>query len=142
MWAIIEDIEGRWPASEGEIPSTDERLIVLIEDAEDTILREFPDVQGRIDADTLPVNRVVKVVARMVIRHLLNPSGYRAQTQGAGAFQQTITFGGEDPGALYLSDEDRRDLASGRSRAFTIDTTPAHYKASQPCVWDEVWWSE
>lgn len=142
MWATVEEIKERWPEEEeGPIPATDNRIGILIEDAEDTVLREFPDVPNRIDAGTLPERRVVKVVARMVQRYLLNQSGVRSQTSGAGPFQQTITFGGDDPGALTLSDEDRRDLTSGGSKAFSIDTTPAHYNAAEPDLWHEVWWS-
>ena len=123
-WATPQDVRDRWlgPTS---IPATDEQISTLIGDAEDTILRVFPDIQDRIDGGELPLSRVVKVVCRMVIRHLRNPEGIRSQQEGAGPFQVSRTWGGSEPGALWLTDEDMAELAPGRrGRAFTIDTTP------------------
>src|SRR5690554_2311385 len=125
-WATPHDVRDRW-LGPGSIPASDEQLATLIGDAEDTILRAFPDIQQRIDNNDLPLPRVVKVVCRMVIRHIRNPEGVRSTQQGAGPFQVTRTFGGDEPGALYLSDQDMAELAPGRrGRAFTIDTTPVH----------------
>lgn len=122
MWATTNDVADRWIGSD---PMPDVATIgVVIDDAEDTIGREYTDVQVRIDAGTLPLARVVKVVCRMAIRHLRNPSGVRSVSQGAGSFQQSTTFGGNEPGVLALTDEDRADLSSpsvSRSRAFVID---------------------
>lgn len=123
-WATPQDVRDRWLGST-PLDVTDEQLEVLIADAEDTINRTFPDIQDRIDSSELPLTRVVKVVARMVIRHLRNPEGIRAVQEGAGPFQVSRTWGGNEPGALWLTDEDMAELAPGRrGRAFTIDTTP------------------
>lgn len=125
-WATPHDVRDRW-LGPGSIPASDEQLATLIGDAEDTIWRAFPDIQQRIDNNDLPLPRVVKVVCRMVIRHIRNPEGVRSTQQGAGPFQVSRTFGGDEPGALYLSDQDMAELAPGRrGRAFTIDTTPVH----------------
>lgn len=124
MWATPTDVRDRWLGPK-PLAATDEQLETLIGDAEDTILREFPDVQARIDASTLPLARVVKVVCRMVIRSVRNPEGFRQTQEGAGPYQVSRTFGGDEPGEIYLSDEDRAELAPQRRRAFSIDTTPA-----------------
>ncbi|MEV0267717.1 hypothetical protein AB0H43_02995 [Hamadaea sp. NPDC050747] len=122
-WATPTDVRDRW-LGPGPLKATDPQLVTLIADAEDGVLREFPTIQARIDAATLPLARVVKVVSRMVIRHLHNPDGVRFTQQGAGPFQASRTFVGDDPGALELSDADRAELAPAQRRAFSIDTMP------------------
>lgn len=123
-WATPQDVRDRW-LGPGDLPATDTQIATLIGDAEDTIRRAFPDIEGRIDSGDLPLPRVVKVVCRMVIRHIRNPEGVRTTQQGAGPFQVSRTYSGDEPGALYLSDQDMAELAPGRrGRAFTIDTTP------------------
>lgn len=122
-WAIPKDVLDRWIGTPPDV--TEDQIAVKIADAEDTILRADPKIQERIDGGTLPSHRVVKVAARMVIRHLLNPRGVRSTQQGAGPFQASETFGGDEPGVLYLSDDDELELGiRRRGRAFTIDTTP------------------
>lgn len=123
-WATPQDVRDRWLGSKPPAAS-EQQLTTLIADAEDSILREFPDIQARITAGTLPSTRVVKVVSRMVIRHLRNPEGIRATQEGAGPYQVSRTYGGDEPGALTLTDEDRAELAPPQeSGAFAIDTAP------------------
>src|SRR5690606_11038470 len=100
QWTTVEDVKSRWIGD--PIPADDAKLAVLLEDAEDTILREYPDMPDRVEAETTPLRRVAKVAARMVIRHLRNPGGVRQVQDLAGPFQQATTYGGEEPGALYL----------------------------------------
>lgn len=123
MWATSQDVRDRWLAPQ-PIPASDAQLQILIADAEDVIIREYPDIQSRIDNGDLPLARVVRVVARMVIRVLRNPQGIRQVQQTAGPYQAATTYGGDEPGELYLADEDHADLAPAVRRAFSIDTTP------------------
>lgn len=122
MFATVEDVKSRWLT--GAVPATDGQLLTLIEDAEDIILGEFPNV-----AVDVPEGRVVRVVARMVMRVLRNPEGHRTVAEATGPFSGSTTFGGENPGELYLTDDDRRDLGGKRSsgRAFTVSTIPGAY---------------
>lgn len=130
LWTEPADVVSRWVGTDA--PSVDNPVLpTLLEDAEDTALREFPDLLERVDGDgttvpnTIPVRRVKKVLARVVIRHLRNPEGFRQTQEGAGPFQRGTTFGGEEPGSLYLTDEDRAELGGTLSgSAFTIDQTP------------------
>lgn len=133
LWTTPDDVSGRWV---GDDPLPDvSQIEILLEDAEDTVLREFPDLPDRLDAGSIPVRRVAKVVARVVIRHLRNPGGERSRAQMGGPFSETVTFGGEDPGALYLTDEDRAELGGGGAgQAFTIDTTPT-FVPTRPEAW-------
>lgn len=124
-WTTPQDVKDRWLL--GDVPVTDQQLAVLIGDAEDTVGSEFADIQTRIDAATLPVARVQKVVARMVIRHIRNPEGIRQVSETTGPFTGSRTYGGAEPGAMYLTDEDRAELAGVKTgqRAFSIDTIPS-----------------
>jgi hypothetical protein len=63
----------------------------------------------------------------MVIRHIRNPEGIRQISEGTGPFTGSRTYGGSEPGAMYLTDEDRAELAGTKAgqRAFTIDTIPS-----------------
>lgn len=124
-WTTPQDVKDRYLL--GEVPVSDAQLAVLIGDAEDTIGSEFSDIQARVDALLLPLVRVQKVVARMVIRHVRNPEGIRQVSEGTGPFTGMRTYGGDEPGTMYLTDEDRAELAGAKTgqRAFTIDTTPS-----------------
>lgn len=139
MWTTYNDVQERWIG--GSLPADETQIATLIGDAEDTILREFPTIQTRIDNDELPIERVTKVVSRMVIRHINNPTGTRSKTEGAGPYQQTITYGGDEPGTLYLTADDRRELQVNDGRkAFTIDTAPQTAGYVQEYL-DWIWWT-
>lgn len=131
-WTVFQDVQDRWFGS--ALPATQAQIETLIADAEDTILREVPDVQARITANTLPLIRVVKVTYNMVARVLRNPSGMRSLTRGAGPFQESVTMGGDEPGALYMTEQDKRELQVSEqgSDAFTVDMTPAGFIATRP----------
>jgi hypothetical protein len=114
----------RW-LGPGKFPAKDAQVQVLIGDAEDTILREFPDVEARIAANTLKVLTVQKVVARMVIRQLRNPEGRRQTNRVSGPFTDSITYAGDgdDLGEMTLTERDRRELtpaAEGTRRLFSV----------------------
>lgn len=120
-WTTPDQVIDRW-LGPGKFPAKDAQVEVLIGDAEDTILREFPDVEARIAANTLKVLTVQKVVARMVIRQLRNPEGRRQTNRVCGPFTDSITYAGDDLGEMTLTDDDRRELtpaAEGTRRIFT-----------------------
>lgn len=120
MWATPDDIRDRWAASK-PLLADDEKIQKHIDDAEDAILTEFPnlyeDVPGK-----FPLARAVRVVSRMVIRFLRNSDGIRSQNSTTGPFSDQTVYGGDHPGEVYLTDEDRRDLSprKNRRRAFTV----------------------
>lgn len=137
-WAVADDVTSRWVGS--PIPATDDKIDMLIGDVEDSILAEFPDIQQRItDAATpptppnpraIPKARVVKVVARVVIRYLHNPDGSTSGQMIAGPFRKIVAYSGD--AELCLTDEDRAELASlgpltNGQKAFTVDAMPVVY---------------
>jgi hypothetical protein len=136
-YATYNDVLARW-FSDDELPATEAQVTTLLEDAEDTILREFPDLDERVSDGALPERRVIKVEVRMVLRHLRNPGGVRSTQEGAGGYQQTITYGGEEPGSLYLTEDDRRELrspSSGKGKAFSVDNTPSYWPGTDDRLW-------
>lgn len=109
---------------DGEFPAVPDRVLeTVIADAEMVVATEYPDIHGAATAgDASAAHRVVRVVAGMVIRLLLNPAGVSSITEQAGPFSTTVNRGGT-AGMLVLTEEDRRLLAgvSGRAgRAFTL----------------------
>jgi hypothetical protein len=144
IWSTPRDVTGRW-VSDDPIPATEDQIETLLDDAEDTILREFPDLPERVGdgPGMVPLRRVRKVAARVVIRHLRNPSGARSAQEGAGPFQRATTYGGDEPGGMYLTDQDRRELGGTKTgRAFQIDMTPMWNTAPLDRSIDPVLWYE
>jgi len=131
-WVTAADVKARWVGE--PTPPSDDVIDVWVADAEVLVRAAFPDIDERIDEDPALLPRVELVVSRMVIRALKNPNALRSTTQQAGPFSVTSTVGGDDPGGLWLSDDDRDLLSStavGGQRAFTIDPTPVGaYKPS------------
>ena len=124
MWATVDDIKDRYIG--GDLPASDAEIQVLIDDAEDIIRREVPDVEDLIESGEIPENRVRRIVAKMVIRVLRNPDGYRSTNLTSGPFSQGYTWAGDNPGELTLTDEDKDDLMPGvgGQRAFSVDMMP------------------
>lgn len=133
MWATPADVIDRWV---GPGAPTDEDLIQRwIDDAETVLRYEVPDIQERLDDGRLTTKAVVFVVVRMVTRALRNPRGVRQE--GVGPFN--VTYTGDRPGDLWLSDDERAMLEGTprrQQRAFTIDPTPKDaYRPVPPDLW-------
>lgn len=125
-WVEPEDIVARWV---GDNAPDELTLIPLIQDAEVIIRYNFPTIDERLaEEEPTLAERIEFVVSRMVIRAVRNPEGLRSIQDGAGPFQTTRTFGGAEPGTLWLTDEEHDLLAASdatrvaRGRAFAIDT--------------------
>jgi hypothetical protein len=134
-WTSFTDVTSRWIGN--DVP-TDETLVeTLLGDAEQIVLATYPGIQARIDADTLPVERVVMVVVAMVTRLLRNPEFVRTVQETVGAFSQSRTFLGNDSG-LFLTDSEVAILRPDtRGKAFEVDLG---YDAGSPAdlVWIDV----
>lgn len=127
MWATAEDVVDSWIGDDvPDDPSLVERWIGR---AERMLRREFPRLAERIESGTEPdlKDTTVDVVVAMVTRVFRNPSGHRSISgQGAtGPFSgtDTITYGGDNPGALELLDSERAALGTDggrRRRAFSV----------------------
>jgi hypothetical protein len=131
-WTTFTDVTDRWVGD--DVPTDSSLVETLLGDAEQVILARYPAIQARIDADTLPVERVIMVVVAMVTRLLRNPEFVRTVQETVGAFSQSRTYLGNDSG-LFLTDSELSMLSpSNRSKAFEVNLG---YRASSPI--DTLW---
>src|SRR5699024_9382526 len=135
-WTTPDDVLGSWI---GDDAPDDAALVQRwIDRAERLIRREFPEIQERLDSGSEPdlTETVVDVVSAMVTRVFRNPSGHRSvsgqETTGQFSGSNTITFGGDNPGALALLDDERDALRppdaprSDQAYGVNIGPTGAH----------------
>ena len=114
-WATPDDVINAWVGPEAAPDDTDQ-IALWIARAERRIRAAVPDIQSRIDADEPDLlDNAVDVAVAMVTRVYRNPSGHRSisgqETTGQFSGSNTITFGGDNPGALELLDSERAALA-------------------------------
>lgn len=126
VYATPDDIEARWrPLSAEER----DRAQVLASDASIRLRLKYPTLDARLTSGDLDPEAAAMVVAGMVKRAMLAPSGEAVvqQSQQAGPFGVQQTFS-NPMGNLYVTAEDDailRDPASARrGRAFSLDLTP------------------
>ena len=143
-WATPDDVMNAWVGPDAAPDDTDQ-VALWIARAERRIRAAVPDIQSRIDADEPDLlENAIDVAVAMVTRVYSNPSGHRSisgqETTGQFSGSNTITFGGNNPGALELLD-DERDLLSGSSGdagAFEVDMmlgSPGPSMVPRVCVW-------
>lgn len=102
-WTEPDDVLARWLGDKTPPPVT--QITAWITDAETIIRSEFPTIQDRIDDEDEPLSldTVRMVVCSMVLRVIRNPEQARSETLGPYSF----TRGGDSPGALTLTAEER-----------------------------------
>lgn len=115
-WASAQDVRDRWLS--GPLSIEDEQIDVLLADVEDFLTGEFSDLDDRLADGSLTAARVRRVIVRIAIRVLRNPAGYRQVTSGTGPFTGSATYGGDQPGEIFVTDGDRKDLV-GRGKVST-----------------------
>ena len=146
-WTTPADVLGSWI---GDDAPTDEALIQRwIDRAERLLRREFPNLQARVDGGLEPdlLETIVDVVSAMVTRVFRNPSGHRSvsgqETTGQFSGSNTITFGGDNPGALGLLDEERDALrppdAPKGGQAYSVGV--GGNDAAQHLPWCSLWFT-
>jgi hypothetical protein len=127
-WTTASQVIAAWIGDDA--PSDATLVGIWVEKAERLLRAKIPDLQGRIDAGSTAepdlLGNVQDVVTAMVQRVFRNPEGVRQRQEGTGPFSGSVTYGGDQPGALWVTDAEVALLAStARSRgAFTIDTIP------------------
>lgn len=138
-WTNPSDVRNRWI---GELPLgvEDNFLTTAIEDVEDQLIILVPDLVDEFGA-SVPLERVRRVVSRVIVRHLRNPDGYRSLSEATGPVTASVTYSGDDPGALKVLAEDIETL-QGRPAskgAWAHSMIPAHsydaVRRFEPDVW-------
>ena len=129
-WAIPSDVIDSW-VGDGAPTTADTALITRwIAKAERKLRADLPDLAGRL-AETPPepdlAENVTDVIVAMVTRVLRNPEGVRTRQEAEGPFSASITFGGDTPGGLYVTDDELALLSPRRAgqKAFTV--TPGQF---------------
>ena len=146
-WATPDDVIASWIGD--DVPTDADLIQRWIDRAERLLRREFPDLQDRIDSGDEPdlEATVIDVVVAMATRVFRNPAGHRSvsgqETTGQFSGSNTITFGGNNPGALGLLDEERDALrppdAPRGGQAFSIGVAPAG--ATDHLPWCSLWFT-
>lgn len=114
-WATPDDVIDSWIGDDA--PDDDLLIAKWIGRAERLIRREFLSLADRIASGAEPdlAETVNDVVVSMVTRVFRNPSGHRSvsgqETTGQFSGSNTITYGGDNPGALELLDSERAALS-------------------------------
>ena len=133
-WTTFADVTDRWVGNDAP---TDETLVEsLIEDAEAVVLVEYPKIQDRITAGTLPLRLVKMVVTAMVSRVLRNPENLTYWQQQTGPFGQARNYGSSVVG-MSMSDDEKSLLApKKRGKAYEVNLAPGA-GVSEPFQWFE-----
>lgn len=106
-YATVNDVELRWrPLSEQESAVA----AVLIEDAEDIIRGRCADLDARVTSGDLRPGTVIRVVAAMVRRAMLN-------RDGEGVEQRTMTAGPFGDSARYVNPNNNLYLSADEAAA-------------------------
>lgn len=126
IWTSADDVIDSWI---GDDAPTDTKLVGLwVSRAERVLRRKVSDLTGRVDADEPELLDTVRdVVSNMVQRVFRNPEGIRQKSDTTGPFSTQATYGGDQPGYLWVTDEELNSLTSGTAgtqRAFVVDTMP------------------
>lgn len=111
-WTLPADVAARWI---GELPVPEQYISTAIEDVEDQLIVMAPDLVDEFGA-SVPLERVKRIVARVIVRHLQNPEGVRVRSEATGPVTGSVTYSGDDPGALTVTMDDIADL---RGKSFT-----------------------
>lgn len=133
-WTTATEVIAAWI---GVDAPTDTVLVgVWIDKAERLLRNKVPTLTARIGTEPDLQGNIKDVVTAMVHRVFRNPEGVRQRQEGSGPFTGSVTYGGDQPGALWVTDEELALVSPvGSNRgAFTVDTIPVTSPYSQHYV--------
>lgn len=137
-WVSPADVIDSWVG--GNMPADASKLQVWIDRAERLVRRRIPDLQTRIDLEAEldpPVTDLIDTakdaVIEMVTEVFKNPDGKRSIQSASGPLSESTTFGGDNPGKLFLSRQ-QEDLLSGSNpgEAYSVDMIAGHVLPANP----------
>jgi hypothetical protein len=127
-WTTAAEVTAAWIG--GDAPTELVLVDVWIGKAERLLRAKVPGLDLRVAADPVTepdlLGNVKDVVTAMVQRVFRNPEGVRTRQESTGPFGGSVTYGGDQPGALWVTDAELAMVSVGGSNrgAFTVDTIP------------------
>lgn len=126
-WTSATEVIGSWIGDDA--PSDVAKVEVWVGKAERLLRSKVPSLTARLTGGLEPdlLGNAQDVVTAMVQRVFRNPEGVRQRQETTGPFTGSVTFGGDQPGSLWVTDEELALVAPvGASRgAFTVDMIPS-----------------
>lgn len=129
-WITAADVTSAWIGP--DVPDDNVLVEKWAAKAERLIRSSVSGIQARIDLGNEPdlLDNAGDVAIDMVIRKFRNPEGLRQVQETTGPFSGSRTYGGSEPGSLYITDDELKKLTigtAGGQRAFSVSMIPAGY---------------
>lgn len=127
-WTTAAEVIAAWVGDDA--PDDTAKVDTWIGKAERLLRSKVPGLLDRVEADPITepdlLDNVKDVVTAMVQRVFRNPEGVRQRQEGTGPFTGSVTYGGDQPGALSVTDAELSmiSVAGSNRGAFTVDTIP------------------
>lgn len=141
-WTDPENVIESWIGDDA--PSDTDLIQVWIDRSERLLRSRIPGLEARVDdsgGDEPDLLEMVQdVVVAMVTRVFRNPEGRRQTSSTTGPFSEQVTFGGDEPGSMWLTDDEYDMLAgstTGRYHAFQIDPLIGYTLPTPADSWSE-----
>ena len=130
-WISAEDVTSAWIGPDA--PDDAALIDTWVAKAERLIRSSVPGILERIAAGAEPdlEDNAGDVVIDMVTRKFRNPEGLRQVQETSGPFSGSRTYGGTEPGSLYLTDDELKKLTlgtAGGQHAFSVSMFPAGWE--------------
>lgn len=127
-WTSATEVLAAWIG--GDAPTDSALVDVWVGKAERLLRAKVAGLDVRVVASPVTepdlLGNVKDVVTAMVQRVFRNPEGIRQRQETTGPFTGSVTYGGEQPGSLWVTDAELAMISpAGTNRgAFTVDTLP------------------
>jgi hypothetical protein len=127
-WTTAAEVVAAWIGDDA--PTDLVKVDIWVGRAERLVRATIPGIADRIAADPVVepdlLDNVKDVVTSMVQRVFRNPEGVRTRQESTGPFSGSVTLGGDQPGELWLTGDEkaRLSLAGSGGGAFSIDMIP------------------
>jgi hypothetical protein len=127
-WTTAAEVVAAWIGDDA--PTDMVKVDLWVGRAERLVRATIPGIADRIAADPVVepdlLDNVKDVVTSMVQRVFRNPEGVRTRQESTGPFSGSVTLGGDQPGELWLTGDEkaRLSLAGSGGGAFSIDMIP------------------
>lgn len=127
-WTTATEVTAAWIGNDA--PTNTALVDTWIGKAERLLRAKVPTLTARLAVTPVTepdlLGNVKDVVTAMVQRVFRNPEGVRQRQEGTGPFTGSVTYGGDQPGALWVTDAELALVSkAGTNRgAYVINTMP------------------